>query len=200
MQGDVQLRAGTRLTLAPRPKLALRQEPLPDGHTWWRIADPQWHDPLDPSFAQRQGGRWNPPGSFPTLYVNEDRVTARLNLRAFIAQWPYEPEDLRDDNGPILVGATLPRNQRVCDAHSRAGVRAAGLPAAYPVDASGNLVPRTRCQPIGIEAKAARLRGIRARSAQTRDGAGRELAWFPSSTRSIARRLRTQGFDYWFWD
>ena len=29
-------------------------------------------------------------------------MTARLNLRAFIANWPYEPEDLREDTG--LVG------------------------------------------------------------------------------------------------
>jgi len=36
-----------------------------------------------------------PARSWRTLYVNEDLVTARLNLRAFIADWPYEPEDLR---------------------------------------------------------------------------------------------------------
>jgi len=73
------------------------------------VADGTWRDPLDPSFAAQRGGRWNPPGSFPSLYLNEDQVTARTNLRAFIAGWPYEPEDLRDDNGPVLVGATLPR-------------------------------------------------------------------------------------------
>jgi len=91
----------------------LRDESLTDGFVWWRIADPAWADPLDPRFAQQRGGRWNPPDSFPTLYLNEDIVTARLNLRAFIAAWPYEPEDLRDDTGPMLVGATLPRRQQV---------------------------------------------------------------------------------------
>ena len=108
--------------------MGLQSENLPDGHTWWRIADPAWRDPLDPSFAQARGGRWNPPGSFPTLYLNEDHVTARLNLRAFIHQWPYEPEDLRSDSGPVLVAVTLPRAQRVADVHSRLGVAKARQP------------------------------------------------------------------------
>ncbi len=178
--------------------MALLSESLPDEFTWWRIADPAWADPLDPQFAGRLGGRWNPPDSFPTLYLNEDRVTARLNLRAFILAWPYEPEDLRDDTAPVLVGVTLPRQQVVCDVHTRDGVRGAGLPETYPFDRSGSVVPRARCQPIGAAAKAVGLRGVRARSAQSRDGAGRELAWFPATTRSIAQRKETLRFDLWF--
>ena len=132
------------------------------------------------------------------LYLNEDAETARRNLRAFIARWPYEPEDLRDDRGPMLVGCILPRRQVVCDAHSPAGVHAAGLPDSYPLDEDGWLVPHARCQPIGMRAKAAGLRGVRARSAQPRDGAGRELAWFPALPRSIARPVRTLAFAAWF--
>ena len=133
------------------------------------------------------------------LYLNEDRMTARLNLLAFIADWPYEPEDLRDDMGPILVGCTLPSRQVVCDAHSAAGLRAAGLPASYPLDEAGEVVPRARCQAIGVQARAAFLRGVHARSARSRDGAGRELAWFPASMRSRARRGATLAFSEWFW-
>ena len=110
---------------------------LPGAHVWWRIADPSWSGPLDPDFARRRGGRWNPPDSFRVLYLNEDLVTARLNLRAFIAGWPYEPEDLRDDTGPVLIGCMLPRRQMVCDAHSPSGLQAAGLPATYPLDEDG---------------------------------------------------------------
>ena len=175
------------------------REPVPDGHVWWRVADPAWFDPLDPDFARQRGGRWNPPGSFPALYLNEDMVTARLNLRAFIADWPYEPEDLREDTGPVLVGCTLPRRQVVCDVHTRAGVRAAGLPATYPLDRAGTLVPHDRCQSIGARAKALGLRGVRTRSAQSRDGAGRELAWFPASARSVAPRIKTLAFPVWLW-
>jgi RES domain len=179
--------------------MALLRERLADGWTWWRIADLSWRDPLDPSFAAERGGRWNPPGSFPTLYLNEDLVTARLNLRAFIAQWPYEPEDLRSDTGPLLVAASLPRAQDVCDAHSREGVKAAGLPQTYPLDSKGALVARERCQPIGLEAKHADLRGVRARSARAPDGAGRELAWFPATARSRAKHAKTLLFDAWYW-
>lgn len=177
----------------------LIEERLPDTRVWWRIADPGWSDPLDPAYAGRRGGRWNPPHSFPTLYLNADLVTARLNLRRFIDRWPYQPEDLRDDTGPVLVGARLPRGQRVCDVHSRAGVAAVGLPASYPFDADGAPVGHARCQAIGLRAYDEGLRGIHARSAQARDGAGRELAWFPAGPRSRARRLRTLRFEEWFW-
>lgn len=179
--------------------MALRKEPLADAHLWWRIADPAWRDPLDPDFAARRGGRWNPPRSFPTLYLNEDLVSARLNLRRFIAQWPYEPEDLRDDNGPVLIGAQLPRSQTVADAHSRHGVEAAGLPTTYPLDENGDPVAHARCQAVGLQAKKAGLRGVRARSAQSRDGAGRELAWFPATARSRARLTETLTFEDWYW-
>ena len=178
--------------------MGLRRDTIPDVHVWRRITDPAWTDPLDPSFAQRQGGRWNPPGSFPTLYLNEDTATARRNLRAFIARWSHEPEDLRDHTGSILVGCTLPRRQAACDVYSRVGVRAAGLPDSYPFEKDGRLVPHARCQPVGARVKAAGLRGVRARSAQSLDGAGRELAWFPASARSVARRVRTLAFTAWF--
>ena len=82
------------------------RETIPVSHTWWRIADPVWTNPLDPSFSARHGGRWNPPNGFSVLYLNEDKVTARLNLRLFIHGKPYEPEDLRDDTGPVLVGCS----------------------------------------------------------------------------------------------
>ena len=179
--------------------MELLPETVPDAHVWWRIADPGWVDPLDSSFAQRHGGRWTPPGGFPALYLNEDLVTAHLNLRAFIARWPYEPEDLRDDTGPLLVGCVLPRRQVVCEAHSPAGVRAADLPETYPFGEDGAPVPHARCQPVGARAKAGGLRGVRARSAQSRDGAGRELAWFPASARSVARRVQALAFAAWFW-
>lgn len=172
---------------------------LPNGHEWWRIANPDWDNALDPNYAERFGGRWNPSESFPTLYLSEDRVTARLNLRLFVRGWPYEPEDLRKDTGPVLIGATLPRDQRVADVHSRGGVVSVKLPATYPLDARGKLVPHVLCQAIGQEAKARGLRGVRCRSARAPDGAGRELAWFPATSRSRAARKTTLTFERWFW-
>lgn len=173
---------------------------LPDGHRWWRIARLEWRDPLDPTWAARRGGRWNPAASHPTLYLNQDRITARLNLRAWIESWPYEPEDLRNDTGPCLVAAELPRRQRVADVHSRPGVAAVGLPPTYPTNADGSPVGHVACQAIGLEAKERGLRGILCRSARSPDGAGRELAWFPAGARSRARRSVTLLFERWFWD
>ncbi len=151
--------------------MAIQEELLVDGHSWWRIAERHWHDPLDPGFAAQHGGRWNAPGSHPTLYLNEDQVTARLNLREFIRNWPYEPEDLRVDTGPLLVGARLPRQQTVCDVHTRLGVVRAGLHPNYPYDELGKVLEHAPCQAIGARVKAAGLRGVRARSARARDGA-----------------------------
>jgi hypothetical protein len=176
----------------------IRSERLPPAHVWWRIADAAWADPLDPTFAARGGARWNPPASFPTLYLNEDRVTARLNLRLFVAGWPYEPEDLRDDTGPVLVGARLPRDQQVADAHTREGVLALGLPASYPLDVDGNLIPHAVCQPLGAAVLAAGYRGVRCRSARVPEGAGRELAWFPARSRSRAQLTARLPFGSWY--
>jgi hypothetical protein len=177
----------------------MRTEILPDGHVWFRIAEVGWADPLDPTFAAVHGGRWNPPGSHPTLYLNEDRLTARLNLSGFIAGWPFEPEDLSDATGPVLVHATLPARQRVADVHTRQGVAAVKLPATYPLDENGRLVGHGVCQPIGLAAKRAGLRGVRARSARAPEGGGREVAWFPAGSRSHARALEIQRFDAWYW-
>ncbi len=175
----------------------LIRETLPEGFTWWRVADPGWENPLDPRFAGARGGRWNPPGSFPVLYLDEDRVTARLNLQAFLADWPYELEDLRDDTGPVLVGCVLPACQTVCDAHSEAGLRAVGLPTTYPLDENGAILPHAPCQAIGLRVRATHLRGVHARSARSSDGSGRELAWFPATVRMVARHGITSMLSEW---
>lgn len=174
-------------------------ERLPNGHEWSRMCEASWEDPLDPTFAQLRGGRWNPPGSWRTLYLNEDVVTARLNLARFIAGWPYGPEDLDDAAGPHLAVATLPRDQVVADVHTAAGVDAVGLPATYPVDRSGRRVAHEVCQPIGEQARDRGRRGVRCRSAQAPHGAGRELAWFPATARSRAHLITRHPFTAWFW-
>lgn len=175
------------------------EERLADGHPWLRICEATWEDPLDDTFARDRGGRWNPPGSWRTLYLNEDVVTARLNLDRFVADWPYEPEDLEAERGPHLAVATLPRDQTVVDVHSPDGVAAVGLPPTYPLDPTGDLVDHDRCRAVGEEVRTAGARGIRCRSARAPHGAGRELAWFPATSRSRARLVRRMPFTEWFW-
>lgn len=170
---------------------------LPDGHEWLRVADPAWEDPLDSAFARERGGRWNPPGSFDTLYLNEDLATARAQVTKLLEGTPVEPEDL--DAGFDLVVATLPRSQAVADARTRAGLEEMGLPATYPRHRNGRPVGHEICQPLGQEACDAGLRGVYARSAATGDGTGSELAWFPALKTSRARLVERRRFAEWWY-
>ena len=157
---------------------------LPDGHRWLRVADQAWDDPLDPTFSQRHGGRWNPPNSYAALYLSQDLDTARAQIHRMLEGSPLRAEDL--DQGYVLVEATLPSRQDVADGVTDTGLGALELPESYPLNKSGQIVPHAVCQPIGVTIKEIGLRGVRARSAATTDGSGRELAWFPARPSSGA--------------
>lgn len=175
----------------------MKTETLPDGHPWLRVADPVWLDPLDPSYSEAFGGRWNPPESYPTLYLNEDLPTARAQVDALLRDSPVSPEDL--DGGFDLVVATLPRSQEVADAVSEEGLESLGLPGTYPRYGNGRPVRHDACQPVGMAVRDAGLRGVHARSAATEDGAGRELAWFPARASSRATLVERLSFrDWWY--
>lgn len=172
-------------------------ETLADGHHWLRVADSAWEDPLDPSYAESHGGRWNPPRSYPTLYLNEDLVTARAQMVALLEGSPVTPDDI--DGGFDLVVATLPRSQDVADAVSDDGLDALGLPTTYPRYRNGLPVRHDACQPVGEKVKEAGLRGVHARSAPIGDGSGRELAWFPARASSRATMLERLPYrDWWY--
>ena len=171
---------------------------LPNAKRWFRVADEKWDDPLDPGFAQRYGGRWNPPGSYPVLYLNEDVHTARAQIRQMLQDMPVHPEDL--DPPYVLVTATLPSRQIVSDAVTDVGLDALGLPATYPVDEAGDTISHTVCQPIGAAIKEEGLRGVHTRSAATPEGTGRELAWFPARTSSKATSISDPlSFSEWWY-
>jgi RES domain len=161
---------------------------LPDGRVWLRVASASWKNPLDSSYAEQAGGRWNPPDAYPTLYLNADLPTARGQLERMLEGYPVGIDDL-DEDAFVLVAARLPKRQRCADAISTAGLKALGLPGSYPLDAKGEAIPHSRCQRVGVAVRERRLRGVLCRSAATPDGRGRELAWFPSSARSKARPL-----------
>jgi hypothetical protein len=165
---------------------------------WLRVADPDWPDPLDPSYAEWRGGRWNPPRSFRTLYLNADPATAVLQIEAMLRGSPVRPEDL-DDDAYVLVAATLPRRQPCADAVTDDGLRALGLPRSYPRDGDGVPIGHGPCQSVGQAVRDQSLRGVLCRSAATLDGRGRELAWFPATRRSSARAVwdRPRPFGEW---
>jgi RES domain-containing protein len=159
---------------------------IPHGRGLLRVAEPEWADPLDPGYAAAAGGRWDPSGSGARLYLSGDVATARMRLQRLADGAPFMMDDL-DDDAYVLVAATLPRGQACADAVSEVGLRRLGLPASYPLDAAGVPVRHAACQAAGERVREARLRGVWCVSAASRDKTGRELAWFPATTRSRAR-------------
>jgi RES domain len=163
------------------------------GGPYLRVADPAWKDPLDGQHAALRGGRWNPPASFPVVYLCREVAVARANVDRLLADQPYGPEDLRPEAGPVLVRTRVPED-RYLNVITDAGCRAVGLPASYPRDTRGRVVPHPRCQPIGEQAHERGLPGVAARSAVS---TGEELAYFG---RRRLRRGAVLAFDRWFWE
>ena len=168
---------------------------LAAGHVWWRVADSAWDDPLDPTWADRVGGRWNTPGDGPTLYLNADVATARAQVPRMLRGTAIDPEDLRDDAPFVLVPVALPSRQRVADATTDTGLVALGLPRTYPRRPRGGEVPWSACRRAAHEARSARLRGVQARSAAF--PAGQELAWFPAAGARARAAGPTLDFAEW---
>jgi hypothetical protein len=160
---------------------------------YYRVADPDWADPLDPSFAAAGAGqRWNPPG-LPCLYLNRDEATAHANVMRLFAGLPYGPEDLDPATAPLLLDVSLPGGA-AADAFTDDGLLELGLPTTYPKDVDGALTPYAACQPVGREVFDAGQDGVDCRSAAV--GGNRELAWFPRD--SLAREATRRAFDEWW--
>jgi RES domain-containing protein len=189
----------------------LNERLLDDGHVWLRITKPHYAAPLDPRHAQQHGGRWNKPGSWPTLYLNHDLRTVHAQVRHLIVDRGIDVDDLDDDAPILLVAATLPARQRVADLTSDKALADAGLPTSYPIpidanpidakdakDAKGRTVSPDATRNVGERVHDAGLRGVFCRSAAIADGTGRELAWFPSA-RGRARPVwrHPLGFGQW---
>jgi hypothetical protein len=167
------------------------------GGGYLRVADPSWKDPLDGRHAGRRGGRWNPPESFPVVYLCRTVEVARAIVRARLRSQPYGPEDLRPETAPTLVRVTV-REDRYLNVVTDAGCTAVGLPRSYPRDGRGRIVPHRRCQPIGERAHERGLPGVAARSAAIpASQRGEELAFFG---RLGLRRGAVTGFEAWFWE
>ncbi len=169
---------------------------VPRGGSYFRVADPEWHDPLAGEHARGRGGRWNPPHSFPVVYVNASVDVARAQVRHRIEPRGIRPEDLDPDAAPVLIHTNVPDDDYV-DAVTDGGLAALGLPTTYPQDARGLSIPHDVCQPIGLGAWNDGERGIACRSAARTATAGmEELAFF--GRRELHPTL-SQRFGDWFW-
>jgi hypothetical protein len=169
---------------------------------YFRVADPEWTNPLDGSWSMRFGGRWNAPGSFPTVYLNRDRPTARANARYLLtkklAGTFLTADDLDPTELPVLITAAVSDDNYV-DVVGDDGCIDAGLPITYPHDTSGNPVDHLHCQPVGMEAWTAGELGIACRSAAEHAPAdGEELAYFDRPNRRLTTSDPAEAFEEWY--
>jgi hypothetical protein len=168
------------------------------GGPYVRVADPAWPLPLDPRFAQERGGRWNPPGSFPVVYLCATREVARAVVLRRFDRLPYGVVDLLPSRAPVLIETRVHEGLLV-DVVGDAGCRAAGLPATYPLDGRGRTIAWERTQPVGEAAWEQGERGLACRSAaMPRRERGEELAWFARGPADRLRVDRRRAFDDWF--
>jgi RES domain len=159
-----------------------------DESTLYRVADPDWEDPLDGSYSMRFGQRWNAKGSFPVTYLNANEATARANADVMIRKLigvGVEIEDLERAQLPVIVPCVVPE-RTVLDVLSDQGCLDLGLEVTYPHDPDGAIVPHLRCQPIGQQAWEEGLDGISCRSAALLTPDGQELAWFDRPGRRLS--------------
>ncbi len=169
------------------------------GGAYLRVADPGWRDPLDGGYAGARGGRWNPPESFPVVYLCASVAVARAVVLGKLEAQPFGPEDLAPATAPVLVAASVTEDRYV-DVVTTRGCASAGLPETYPRDRAGRRIGWNRCQPVGQAAWDAGAAGIACRSAAPQSPPrGEELAWFQRTGGRRLRRRHTRSFDDWFW-
>jgi hypothetical protein len=177
----------------------LRGPTVHAGGRYLRVADPDWEHPLDGSYARDVGGRWNPPGSYPVVYLNRSLRTARLNCLHKFRDLPYGPEDLNETQAPELVATDVPDGEHA-DCLTDRGLEGWGLPTSYPRHPDGQPVTWEECRRVGETAHDAGLRGVACRSAA--DGArpdDEELAYFARDDPSALEVIERVPFADWFW-
>ncbi|HEX9658689.1 MAG TPA: RES family NAD+ phosphorylase [Rhodothermales bacterium] len=168
---------------------------LKRGGEYWRVADPDWTNPMDGRSGMASGGRWNAPASFPAVYLNGSVSLARLFVAHKLHDQPYGPEDLDPDSAPVLVTTDIAEGDFV-DIVTDAGCAAAGLPETYPIDTSGEVIRHETCWPIGQAAWNQGERGIACRSATRGASKSEELAWFQRNRKLLVKE--SERFVDWF--
>lgn len=149
----------------------------------FRHQGPGYH-PLSGEGARIQGGRWNPPNSFPVLYLALDPPTAGAEFYRRAEREDRPPEDLlprRLYRYRIELGAVL-------DLTGQDELTQAGL---SPTDISSDDL--SRCQAVGEAAHYLGFEGIRAPSATS---AGGNLAVFFDRLRS-GSTVEPLDFELW---
>jgi len=170
------------------------------GGSYNRLAEPSWADPLDSSHSQRTGGRWNAPGAFAGLYLNDGVPTARLQVLHKLKGQPYGPEDLSPDEQHDLVLLDVPEDEHYLDCVTDEGLRVVGLPSTYPRHPGGSEVSHAECRPIGQRAWDDVRSGVACRSAATSAApTNEELVFFDHPGRHRPTVTDRVAFANWWW-
>jgi hypothetical protein len=164
-----------------------------------RLADPAWEDPLDIAYSKATGGRWNAPGSFGILYLNNGESMARAQVAHKLAGQPFTVEDLDPTEQHDLVEVAVDPPATVLDCVSADGLDAVALPASYPAGGQGAIVGHAMCQPIGAAARADGQDGIACRSAADGTTHGdEELALFDRAVERLVSLTGRRSFAGWY--
>lgn len=169
---------------------------------YYRVADPQWTNPLDARYSVRGGGRWNPQGTFAALHLNQNVDVAKANAKRLLTlqleDTPLTADDLEPSELPILVTTAIPQGVFL-DALSVEGCEDVGLPASYPLDASGTAVGWSVCQPIGRAAYDDGLDGVACLGAASDAPlGGEELARFERPDDITLEVVAIEAFVDWY--
>ncbi len=146
---------------------------------------------VDGTYAQREGGRWNPPGSFPVLYTSCTEAVAIANLRHRYRGSPFQPWELDEADQADLYGLDVDQD-RLVDAVSNAALAGIGLPSTYP-DNVGHEITR----PIGARLYAETNAGVWCRSAA--DRTGEEVALFVDEDHAAIPTVAGPPQRLWEW-
>ena len=166
---------------------------LARGGSYYRVCGPDWDDPSDTAFSKVRGGRWNAPGAFGALYLNENLEGARANARRWIELnfgAGTLPEDIAEAFLPDVASFQVEGTSFV-DAVTEEGRRALGLAPRYAIGKGYE-----RCRKIGARLYAAKESGIATRSAIKAQS--EELVVFDTVVRRIATPGPRRRFADWF--
>ena len=131
-----------------RPRGSMRT--LRRDGTYFRLAEPDWIDPLDASTLSARaadGPARRVRCHLPQRQRAHQSATAADNL----AGLPYGPEDLDPSEQDDLVTVEVPTRAHF-DWISEGVLAAVALPASYPRHCNGGPVTDATCQPIGRRA------------------------------------------------
>ena len=143
--------------------------------TLFRCVLPSHNEPLNSTYSQVSGGRWNPAGSFPVLYTFTSPQSANYWIETRWASLGFTWEEVAPERLPDLAVVTV-QLEALADVATDAGLQFFGLPATYPV---GFETPAAYAvtRPIGVEIHARQVAGLVTRSATARRWQGPIINW-----------------------